>query len=136
MEIAQGTTGKDDSGEPLKATRGRKKGSKGGKSDSEGAKGADTKGKKEKKEMSDRDKTRNQASALEGRIRARLESAENLRKFKMHNTRLHVLIPFIRDKMGDRNYRELIGMLEGVTKDNMNSQSPKLEPLQDTSSGG
>ena len=46
--------------------------------------------------MTEKDKVRNQASALEGRIRARLESAEASRNHKMHELKIDgILIPFL-----------------------------------------
>ena len=84
--------------------------------------------------MSPRDKMKKQAHSLEVRIREKLDGAKELRRSKTKDKRIDVAVDFIKSKMTPEAYSGLLSLF-GVNKDTKDSESPKSQPLQDTSSG-
>ena len=76
------------------------------------AKNCETKNRK----FSEKDRQRNIASALEGRIRGRLENAESNYNFKLYDLRLKkALIPFLKEKLSHEQMHELINKLQNAS---------------------
>ena len=78
------------------------------------------------RKVSEKDKQRNIASALEGRIRQRLESAESCYNYKLYDRRLkNALIPFLREKLSHEQLQELIYKLQNASYKDLLAEEKK-----------